>query len=160
MLLAFYKPTTWKDRLVCWFTDKKYSHVSIEFSNGDVVEASPKYGVRKVGLIEEAAVLGDVIDFYEITVDCDEAKVRKFVNKQIGKPYDWPMVIRFVIRKGRDKPHDKSWFCSELVYSAIEAGGVKLLDNIEAWKVTPGELAQSPLLRQITSMEMIKLPIE
>jgi uncharacterized protein YycO len=66
---------------------------------------------------------------------------------QIGKPYDWRGVLRFVSRK----PHhvNGAWFCSELVFECLARSGVRLLDRIEASDVSPQLLSYSTLLEAV-----------
>jgi hypothetical protein len=68
-----------------------------------------------------------------------------FALSAVGRGYDWWSIIRFVSR--RRMPHNDRWFCSELVFAALSHAGVRLLERIAPWEVSPGLLSISPLLR-------------
>jgi uncharacterized protein YycO len=87
-----------------------------------------------------------VVEVYEIVGLTDEqrARIETFLVAQIGKPYDYLAILGFMFRKPLQKP--SRWFCSELVFAACQAAGIKLLARIPPWKVSPDLLAISPLL--------------
>jgi hypothetical protein len=69
----------------------------------------------------------------------------------LGKGYDWRNVFRFVSRVPA-RENDR-WFCSELVFRAIEKTFRRIL-NMEAHYVNPGHLPASPLARRDEEFEM------
>jgi len=79
-------------------------------------------------------------------LDGQWSMVVEFARSQVGKPYDWRSVFRFLTREKAGTPG--RWFCSELVVAALERGGVRLL-NMPAWAVAPGHLAWSTRLRRV-----------
>jgi hypothetical protein len=64
---------------------------------------------------------------------------------EIGTPYDWKDVFRFVTRRPGDL--DRRWFCSELVFAKCLAINRPLFERTKAWEVPPGWLPRSPYLK-------------
>jgi uncharacterized protein YycO len=57
--------------------------------------------------------------------EAQESAFHDFILDQVGKPYDWRAVISFYSkRSGRDWQATDSWFCSELIASALAASGI------------------------------------
>jgi hypothetical protein len=136
-------------RLVCWWTRSEWAHVGVSL-DGWYVEADPFRGV--VG----GPVPHTAFCIRTWTVH-DTLATEQWINRQMGKPYDWPGILGFVIGGSevgrRDRGH---WFCSELgavilrrfgidVCESISHGerGVHGLEQFPAWEITPGELARS-----------------
>jgi uncharacterized protein YycO len=92
---------------------------------------------------------GEAVDLFLVDglTETQEEDVAWFLFQQLGKPYDWTMVARFVTRRDESRASSGKWFCSELVYAAFKQAGVPLLRATEPWEVSPGLLAKSPLLR-------------
>lgn len=88
---------------------------------------------------------------FEITQPCDVAAVERFLLDELDKSYDYGSVLRFVSREQAARRDSGKWFCSELVFAALQKGGLNLLSRIEPWAVSPGLLAYSPYLKQITN---------
>jgi len=72
---------------------------------------------------------------------------------QVGKKYDFRMVLRFVPRMSETKASADKWFCSELVTMAFTVGSYPLLERQSAAFVAPGALYISPLQDYVYSME-------
>jgi uncharacterized protein YycO len=135
--------------LIEFQTRSIYSHAAI-LDGGDVWEAvSPK--VRKTSYLEFKD------NYHEATWDTfklkpqyqsylDEAIMRGFLDRQVGKGYSYSLVVKFITRQDASRNDCGHWFCSELAFAAWVKGGVHLLANIPAWKVYPSELSYSPLL--------------
>ena len=64
--------------------------------------------------------------------------------QQLGKPYDLAGVLGVGLH--RDWRDPGAWFCSELVAWACETAGAPLLRADRLGRITPGQLAMSPLL--------------
>ena len=77
-----------------------------------------------------------------------EEHVKAFLGRQVGKPYDLSMVIRFLTRQQETRESKGKWFCSELVAAAL-GKAVPVLARIEPWAVSPGMLSYSPLLVKV-----------
>ena len=125
--------------LIRWQTWGKYSHVAIEIG-GWVYEAVPIKGVRKL-----PAAKYNWKDVDVFTADgYNEPSVWAFLESQLGKPYDYLGVLRFLPRWKEGVFSDR-WFCSELFHVAVPG----LLERIPAVKVSPTALSYSPRLRKV-----------
>lgn len=132
-------------RLIRWQTRSCYSHAALLLPDGRVVESWQGAGVRITRLEDWQDV--DVFDVAGMTPAQWERAIA-FALRQVGHGYDYWAIVRFISRERM--PENNRWFCSELVFAAIEDGGVRLLERIKAWAVSPGELRVSPLLIQRT----------
>lgn len=136
-------------RLIRWQTRGGYSHASILLRGGAVIESREGKGVRCLPRLERRK--GEVIHLFNFDHTPEQEKaIAAFLNAQIGKPYDYTMVARFLTRRQQSRAQSGKWFCSELVYAALARAGIPLLRATEPWEVSPGLLARSPLLRPAT----------
>lgn len=130
--------------LIKWQTRSRYSHAAILTSDGTLIQSQGKPGVHAIPdwIQTRDAELFDVQGLkWE-----DENTALSFLSDQIGKPYDFLMVARFVSRLQENRKSSGKWFCSELVFAALQKAGVDLLRDTEPWEVSPGLLSKSPLL--------------
>jgi uncharacterized protein YycO len=124
----------------------EYSHAAILMPDGRIVESWQGAGVR-------VKTLSDWKDIDAFTIPnmpqaaWDDAI--RFALDQVGKGYDYVGVARFITRKRHYTDIDK-WFCSELVFAALQSVGFAPFDRIEPWAVSPGLLLVSPMLFPIT----------
>ena len=143
----FHGETSLISGLIRWETRSKYNHAAIVLRDGSVIESVEEVGVHRLAALPVAKA-PDRIDLFEVMgldTDWKVGEVENFLKAQLGKPYDWPDLLGFVTRS--DQPEDRdAWFCSELVFAAIEAGGVALLRDVPPFQVSPGELSLSPYL--------------
>ena len=96
--------------------------------------------------ISEAHTPGTYVDVYAVDeAFVDVVSVRRFLDLQVGKPYDMRGVMGFVSRRDAAQ-RDTRWFCSELVAEACLVGGLELLSRIQSHRIHPGMLALSPHL--------------
>lgn len=130
--------------LIRWQTRSVYSHAAILMPDGNIIESWQGEGVRTKKLTDWSN-----IDQFEVVGMTREQWIYaiEFARLQIGRGYDYLGVIRFVSRKSL--PANKRWFCSELVFAALKQVGVSLLERIDAGEVSPGLLANSPLLKEV-----------
>lgn len=137
-------------RWIQWQTDSPYCHAALVFNNTLLVESRVGKGVIQVPFQPDPVVDHDpVIDLYEVEglTDEDIGVIWDFTRAQLGKGYDYWGAFRFL---SRDRlPENDRWFCSELVYAALQAAQVELLERVEAWQVSPGLLARSPRLKAL-----------
>ena len=88
---------------------------------------------------------GTVVDVFDVPgIDSDLAW--DFALEQVGKPYDYRGILKFVSRT----PYatNGKWFCSELAAAACAAGGVELL-RIPAHESSPRDVAASPMIEHV-----------
>lgn len=152
MLIALHRAPGLVGTLIRWQTRGEYSHASIVMPNGSVIESREGKGVRQLKHL--APVKGEVIDLFEVTpaLTADQhLQIAEFLRAQLGKPYDWTMVARFVSRRQESRSTSGKWFCSELVYAALQQADINLFRATEPWEVSPGLLARSPLLKLVNS---------
>ena len=145
--IGLYKTGGIISRLIRWQTRGEYSHAALLFDGETSIEAWHKGGVQE-GPIGHLHSKGTQIDVYEIDAPHCEGLIREYADAQVGKPYDFMMVARFMSRRGETKRSKGKLFCSELVYMAMEYGGVDLFHHTEAWEVSPDLLKRSPLLKK------------
>ena len=130
-------------RLIRWQTDSPYSHAALLFNDTWLFEAD-FWGVAESRITDFRNI--DIFDVEGITEE-QKAVVYDFAKSQEGKKYDFWGVLRFI---SRDKlPENDKWFCSELVFAAMKAAEIELLERVEAWQVSPGMLARSPILSKV-----------
>ena len=130
--------------LIRWQTRGAYSHAALLLRDGRIIESWQGDGVRVKRLDN-----WEGIDFYDIPgmtgSDWDDAL--EFALDKVGSGYDYSGIFRFITRsKGKE---DDSWFCSELVYAALQSADCHLFREIPADEVSPGLLAISPLVTPI-----------
>lgn len=145
--IALYRGRSLLSRVIRWRTWSVYSHAAWLCASGTVIEAWTKGGVRHVANLSVAHTPGTIVDLYEITAEVDYAAAELFLKRQLGKPYDFLGILGFILR--RRCQEESRWFCSELVFSAVLAGGLRLLNTLDPWQVSPGELATSPFLTKV-----------
>jgi len=142
--IALYRGTGWISRIIRWQSRGDYAHAALLLPDDTLIEAMQFHGVRR--RVADDLHCADVFDIPGATSD-EWLDAFDFANHQIGRSYDYLGVLRFLSRSpnaGRD-----SWFCSELVFAALWNAGVRLLDRIQPWAVSPSMLGTSPLLELI-----------
>lgn len=150
-MIALYKGKSWLSRAIQWQTRSPYSHAAWLLKDGSVIEAWQHGGVAHNSSLSSVHTPGTTVDIYFVGGLADDLS-EAWLRGQIGTAYDWHSVFRFLSRRNEDAADRAKWFCSELVYCALLAGGVKALANTEPWEVSPGLLARSPLLEYIGTM--------
>lgn len=125
-------------------TRSDFSHASLVLPDDTVLEAMQFQGVVHGRKVQSAK---EVVELYRVPFTPEQqASALAFARRQIGKGYDYTMVARFVTRRPESRATTGKWFCSELVYAAFAHAGALLFRDTEAWEVSPGLLARSPLL--------------
>lgn len=160
MKVVLFKGKSFISRLIRWQTRSEYSHAAVLVEEttaghpvmGFVIESMEGVGVRAAQW--KAAEDADVFEVEGLS-ELEKTRVLKFLNEQVGKKYDWLMVLRFISRRQESRATSGKWFCSELVFAAFLKAGVELLARTEAWEVSPGLLARSPWLKRV---EILKGP--
>lgn len=131
--------------LIRWQTRSAYSHAALHLGSGRIIESWQGAGVRVASLNDWS----NVTQFRVRGMTGEQwQRALTFAHYEIGAGYDYLGVIRFVSR--RRLPLNERWFCSELVFASLKFGGVRLLERTEAAEVSPGMLALSPLLEEVS----------
>lgn len=129
--------------LIRWQSRSQYSHAALLMPDGRIIESWQGDGVR----IKTVTDWTD-IEIYDVEgmTDFQWELALDFARDLVGHGYDYKAVLRFVSR--RPASDNERWFCSELVFAALEWVGVSLLARTSAAAVSPGMLALSPLLKR------------
>lgn len=147
------KGKSWQSRVIRWYQwGFAYTHVALVMPLQDrspnplVIEAW-KQGVRK-NYFFDAHTKGTPFDIFGVDVTVNQAAYAiAFAEAQIGKGYDYFGVMDFLFRKPPENP-DHKWFCSELVFASFLSAGVRLIENVEAYEVSPKDLLSSSMIQR------------
>jgi uncharacterized protein YycO len=146
MKIALFKGSGIIATLIRWQSRSSYAHAAVIDENGVVYEALTT-GVRSAQLWTTDHTRSDY-DLFEVeTTPEQNDMMRSFLWRQLGKRYDFTMVLRFLTREQETRNSTGKWFCSELVFAAFAYAGIKLFERTEPWEVSPGMLARTPLAR-------------
>jgi uncharacterized protein YycO len=151
IMIALFKgisPISWSIRIQ---TRSQYSHAALIIDD-TLYESKEFIGVHKISDFYTSELYNkqrDRMDLFYVEVT-EEQKLKakeiceKFVANKIG--YDWRSVFRFLWRINKDGNKNKL-FCSEFVFLVFLMIGIKLLERIEAFKVSPAILSLSPKIK-------------
>ncbi len=157
MKLVFYHGTNLVSRAIQWVTRGWWNHVAIlddaedtlyeareihRDASGRFASGVTRYPWRPLDLAGEARSVFSL----RPGIGLDETAVRRFMQGELGCPYDYLMVLRFLSRRGPSRGSERKWFCSEFAYEAFRRGGVELFRGTRAYEVDPERLSRSPLL--------------
>lgn len=119
-------------RLIRLVTFSHWNHVAIEL-DGYVYEALGSKGVIKTSCDR----WGGWAAVHTVSIDAhSELDMRLFLERQVGKPYDWIALLALPFRK--DWQREDKWFCSELFAAALVQGGyTALAHTLPNHRVTP-----------------------
>lgn len=125
---------------------------------GTVIEARPG-GVKRLKSISDQHTPGEVVDFFEYKIPLTHYEIQvgtSFLVSQLGKAYDWLNDVRFIpgIRLMVPTPAGSIWdrkhvYCSELAVEMSHQIKRPILERVPAWKVPPGDVPKSPLLKLV-----------
>lgn len=129
---------------------RQFSH-AIAIIGDRAYEASMTHGCR-TGTIDE--VMQGIVVYRDMPVwvpDLDAAAA--FAEVQVGKRYDWPGAIGIPLTYSEDWSDDSMWWCSDLVFAIVLAGGVRLFDPDVMKRVRPidlhmVDLPKGPIMRR------------
>lgn len=138
-------------KAIRWQTRSYWNHISVRV-DGTIYESIEGVGVRKRTAREVAESHVSrrevIMPLRLITPATDDqvSGIIEFFESQIGKPYDYTMIARFISRENRESlgSQDK-WFCSEIAFRAYDSVGISLLRDTSPWEVSPGLFVRSPL---------------
>lgn len=114
------------------YTDEPASHVALYIGDGEVIEAIV-HGVTRRSLRDLLAVSHYAAAYRHVGISPQEqTAIRNFVLAQVGEPYDLVAIASLL------RTHDEdAWFCSELVFEAYEAAGIRIGESSRS---TPGQV--------------------
>lgn len=149
-------------RLIRWFSRSPYHHVSVwawhptHPEGGVVIEAMEGHGVRSqpASACRADRAAGRIrLYTFQTPLTAEETQVLwTALVAELGRPYDWLGVFRFISRRRKDGHPDK-WFCSELVAAACAAAGRPLFQQKPAWHVLPADIPHSLALVRASDPE-------
>lgn len=124
-------------RLIRFFTFSNWNHVGMVV-DGDYYESEYGSGVTKnfdryfhTSSEIETIVIDSSID--------DEIIMKKFLEAQLGKKYDWTAIFGLPFRKNWQTK--EKWFCSEIIaQSLINGKCLELPVSNKPYRITPRDL--------------------
>ena len=139
------------DRLIRWYTRGNFTHAEFAWPltsghPGGWLGAQPRGGVK----VRDAAYLNCEYEVRFIELNKTEVeKLVRFLERQIGKPYDWKAIFKMGCRPLDSFVSHNRWFCSELVFYALAHIGKYILwepENI-ATRLSPRDLGLATIPR-------------
>ena len=138
MKIALYLGSSFLDKVILFFSRGGYTHAAIILPDDTVIEAYPFRGIRKRKNLTDGMGDSKVYVFEVQTTPEQDKIIIDFLNKQIGKGYDYWNIFGFVLYTTHEgRISYGRWFCSELVFAAFQEAGINLLERIDAWMVSP-----------------------
>ncbi len=151
MKVVFYQENDLLGKIIKFFTRGIYVHCSVILPDNTVIDAKPFNGVIKHNCLNDTIKKDAILTIFDVqTTPEQDIIIVDFLNKQVGKKYDWWSVFGFILyttEEGR-KNYNK-WFCSELIFATFNKVNISLLERAEAWKMTPTTLSYSSKLISI-----------
>lgn len=144
--IHFWRGTGFIAGAIRFFSWGPMAHVGMQIDN-TMYEAREFRGVVKSRFPDQKRRMPN----RSLVVECSEEQYNEIFDwweSRIGRRYDYLSVFRFVYRKGETDRTTGSWFCSEAVMDACEAGGIRLFDRVDSSKVTPSMIYWSPVLKE------------
>jgi uncharacterized protein YycO len=140
--LQFSTQPGWQSAFIRFATWSDWSHVDVLLEDGTLLGSRMDGGV-KIRPANYANFSKKAL--YQIDAP---AEVMDFAKKQVGLPYDSTGIINFGAH--RDWRQPDSYFCSELIAAAFEAGNLPLLNpDTPSSRISPRDLTLSPLLKKL-----------
>lgn len=150
VIVRLYRGTSLISNLIKWQTRGDYSHSAIIVAN-TLYEAKEFKGTVKRMAYDDSDKV-DYEDFIVETTREQRDKLVEFLEKQLGKGYDYWAAFAFITRSKADRKATNQWICSELSFAAIKDIGIELLGRIESWAVSPVILSYSPKLIPVSEI--------
>lgn len=151
ILIGQYYGKSFFSRLIRWKTWSDITHTSAFLPDMTNVIEAWGGGVTK-RYWRDGHTKGTRIDLFEVR--CTEEQAQAFYQylwENIGKKYDLAGIFGFAFSAKTE--NSEKVFCSELIFSAAKHAGIVLLDRIEPYKVYPGLIQISPIMRQVSQLE-------
>lgn len=151
MIICLHKGRGFIGNLIRWQTRGIYSHASLLLDSKTLFESREFKGVRVADIYEK-----DRIDFFYVRANVHhQSIILQFLELLKGAKYDYRMVMRFMTRQSETIGSQGKYFCSELVFDALQEAGIDLFINTEGWEVSPHLLSRSPILKQVQYEEIL-----
>ena len=127
-----------------------YTHVALDCGDGTLIESYPGVGVRIRPIPDDPEMdrfRMDGILHPEIETPLRWAYAINVAKTQVGKPYDVPGIVDYVI--GHRLLDHHGWFCSELV-DAIYAWAGIMIEHGDCAYVNPARFSRPPFVQVTT----------
>jgi len=122
---------------VCIWTVSKWSHIGISIGN-KYYEAKPFVGVHELDSIPKGA------NHIATWLVKDDKKAQEWINKQLGKSYDWWGIFGFAVGPSEYGKLDKGhWFCSSFGVEVARKYGIHICGHTDPWEINPAHLVKS-----------------
>lgn len=153
--LIFQEGSDFGAKLVRFWTHSNYSHVAMYAGSGIMIHSTLRHGVVMMyyETWKEYYAKTDTVDIYRPVKEISSltGDVLQWTMRRAGRPYDIRGILKFVLDRLHMpflKEQADAYFCSELVASAWESVGVRLVDK-EPYKISPADLSRSSLLKKV-----------
>jgi hypothetical protein len=124
---------------IAWLSGSRVFSHSMNIIDGTAYEATMLHGCRAVPLGEAMRGVAVYQDM-QVPVSDIEAAI-EFGQAQVGKGYDFAALALPILASENWADWSK-WWCSELSFMQVAAGGTLMLDPNEQKRVTPDDLHQ------------------
>lgn len=116
---------------------RQFSH-AITVIGERAYEASMTHGCR-AGAVDE--LMSGIVLYRDMDVwVTDLGAALRFAEEQVGKGYDWLGAIGIPLTYSEDWSDDSCWWCSDLAFAIVLAGGTRLFDPDVMKRVRPIDL--------------------
>jgi len=160
--VLMYRGKSWESRIIMLVTRSKFSHAGIAVWWNQrlmVMEAIGKGVVVRPLSLSVQKYYGDV-ELYtaaEEIPDVDRLKMITLAQQELGKEYaTWKATLlglKILFQRNKEKRdslrRERQLFCSYYVAHSYNAIGRDLKKGISDRFMTPGDIAESPLLRRV-----------
>lgn len=160
-MIALYKGThLYPSRLTELFTWSQYSHASWICADESEYAAEMDAGVVHLPhwgdtRYHNAGTEIDLYDFVDPLTPEETTALEAFLEKQVGKDYDWAGVFSFIwfMRLLGLHNNELKWFCFELIAAAcIEIG--RALSRLASWRMAGREFEGSTIIKYIGTIRI------
>lgn len=101
-------------------------------------EASMTHGCRAGA---PAELMAGIVVYRDMEVWVpDLSAAVQFAERQVGKGYDWAGAVGLPLTYSEDWADEGRWWCSELAFAIVLAGGTRLFDPAVMTRVRPVDL--------------------
>jgi uncharacterized protein YycO len=150
--LLFVRNTGFFGEKIREVTGGEFDHVALVITDNLMIEALP---FRGVAIKNKRRYRNNYTRTMRLKDRTPVAGMIEFALSKVGCLYDWTLVLSLwylIVSKAKQyqSPIDSknAFMCSELIMSAGEYAGVKILDGKREW-VTPSDLMKSNLLMEV-----------
>jgi hypothetical protein len=142
--IAFYKGEgNWVNKLVCWWTNSKYSHAELVLPDGITWIGISPFLKSKVESRKKLIVDNIEWDFVSIKITEEQYQnITDFFNETKGNGYDWFGMLLSQFLPFRIK-HNSRWYCSEWIAYALRIACIvdwKIIKIYDRKDLSPGVL--------------------